>query len=174
MTLPAARPTRAAWLFRLGMAGLLVLVYLTVWSEARRAIMVHAAYPVLKAVAADSPAASVTANPRSGAVAVAVRGAESGGTERVTLTAPAGVQFLLPALFLVLVAPGRPDWLYFGAGHVGLSALAVGGGAVMIGAPGYGAPVVTFVQAYLVDAYSLAVPALVYVRHRSRRVKAGG
>jgi len=74
----------------------------------------------------------------------------------------------------VLVAPGRPDWLSFGAGHVGLSALAVGGGAVMIGAPGVGAPIVTFVQAYLVDAYSLAVPALVYVRHRSRRVKAGG
>jgi hypothetical protein len=158
------------------MAGLLVVVYLTVWSEARRAIMVHAAAPILHAAAADHPHASVSANAGSGAVAVTVRAGEdaSGETRRATLVAPAGVQFLLPALFLVLIAPGRLDWLYFGAGHLGLSALAVAAGAVMIGAPGYGAPVVAFVQSYLVDAYSLAVPALVYVRHRSRRATAGG
>jgi hypothetical protein len=79
-------------------------------------------------------------------------------------TAPAGVKFLLPAGFLILVAPKRPRLRSFFAGHLLLGALGLGllaGGVA--GLPG-GLGLSRFVQTYGVDTYSLAVPVLIFTR----------
>ncbi|PSQ96724.1 MAG: hypothetical protein BRD55_05465 [Bacteroidetes bacterium SW_9_63_38] len=83
--------------------------------------------------------------------------------------APAGVKFLLPGLFLVLLAPARPRLGLFLTGHLALGALAAGVGiAGLTGLPG-GIELAAFVRSYGVDAYGLAVPVLVFVRSRSRQ-----
>ena len=155
------------------MAGLLVLVYLLLWSPARRMLVAHGTYPVLEASADGVPQASVRLNASAGVVRVDVareafpsadvaneRGADAW---RGTLAAPAGVKFLLPALFLVVLAPGRLYWLAFGAGHLAFGALELGSGIVLVHAPAYGEPLLRFVQSYATDAYSLGVPALVLI-----------
>jgi len=157
------------------MAGLLLLVYLLLWSPVRRGIVVHGVYPVLNAAATEGEA-TVTLNTAAGVVRIDVARKKTSSMHsgrdlpefwRGTLAAPAGVKFLLPALFLVVLAPGRPYWLYFGAGHLVLGGLALGSGVVLLHAPTYGEPLLRFVQSYATDAYSLGVPALVLIAHRS-------
>jgi hypothetical protein len=149
-----------SWLHRAGLAGLLLAAYLWAWTPARTAWTAHAAAPVLTRVA-DAEAA-VTARPAAHTVRVRIS-----ADDRFRYRAPAGIKFLLPGLFLVVIAPARPRlWAFFG-GHLALGALALGLGAGGIaGLPG-GVALARFVQTYGVDAYSLAVPTLVFARHRA-------
>lgn len=82
----------------------------------------------------------------------------------MSLPAPAGITFLLPALFLITLAPQRLYWLWFWGGHVVIGAIVMGLGAFTVGGVAIAPRVLHFTLAYLVDAYSLFVPALVLVR----------
>ena len=160
----APQPSHAStWIVRLVAATLLVVAYFTAWQSVRTGWSDSVVYPALSALAASSDTHRVVASAQR---VVVVRKQASGGTARFAVAPPAGIKFLLPALFIVLITPLRPYWLYFATGHMVLSAIAVCGGAILILMPGGADLFLVFVQSYLVDAYSLIVPVIVYVRNR--------
>jgi len=160
----APQPSHAStWIVRLVAAALLVVAYFTAWQSVRTGWSHSVVYPALSALAMSSDTHRVVASAQR---VVVVRTKASGGTTRFAVKPPAGVKFLLPALFIVLITPLRPYWLYFATGHIVLSAVTVGGGAILILVPGDADLFLAFVQSYLVDAYSLIVPVIVYVRNR--------
>lgn len=150
----------ASWVHRLVIGGLLLIAYLWAWTPARTAWVEYGAAPLLETVMerADTEG-TIAARPAD----YLVRLEPSRRPDR-TYRAPAGVKFLLPAFFLILVVPRRLYVGLFFAGHLllGLTSLAffTGGAA--------GVPVslwaADYVQTYVVDAYSLTVPLLALVR----------
>jgi hypothetical protein len=153
----------ASWLHRTVLAGLLLTAYLYAWTPLRtqwtKGITV-----VLEQVAPE--ALTVSSRPQAHHIRV-----EKSQTLQLRYTAPAGVKFLLPALFLILIAPARPRIGPFLAGHAGLAAIAAAlGAAGLAGLPG-GLGLASFVQLYGVDAYSLAVPVLVFAGGYGRMVR---
>jgi hypothetical protein len=151
-----------AWLHRAVLAGLLLAAYLWAWTPARTAWTTQGAALVERVLDAADATGSVSARPAAHTLRV-----QTGSDTTTGYTAPAGVKFLLPAGFLVIVAPGRPRLGTFFTGHLLLGglglALLVGEAA---GLPG-GLGLSRFVQTYGVDAYSLAVPVFVWARTRS-------
>lgn len=153
--------TAANWTLRLALMTLLVISYFMLWQPARNGWMRSVVYPVLAETAMTSDAHHVTLGGRN--VALAYKDG-SGNTSQHVIPPPAGVKFLLPALFIVAMAPRQPDVLYFFTGHVALSVLiattfagSIVGGTIL-GEVGKG------IQVYVVDAYSLATPIFSYVR----------
>jgi hypothetical protein len=154
----------ASWAHRTVLAGLLLAAYLLAWTPARTA-WTRAAEILLD----GSAPASARVSARPAAHTVHLQPANAGG---ITYRAPAGVKFLLPGLFLILIAPTRP-WLgIFFAGHLALGGLALVILSVAAAGSLPGGPTLArFVQAYGVDAYSLAVPVLLFAaRHPTRRL----
>ena len=149
-----------AWLHRAVLGGLLLAAYLWAWTPARTAWVEHGAAPLLTLVA--GPESTVTARPAAHTIRI-----RFSDEYRFRYRAPGGVKFLLPGLFLLLISPARPYlWVFFG-GHLALGALALGlAAAGTTGLPG-GLGLAGFVQTYGVDTYSLAVPTLVFARHRA-------
>jgi hypothetical protein len=119
------------------------------------------ASPILQQVALGNADASVHLN-RSAQVLRIQYGPER--TDRTSVPAPAGVPFLLPALFLCILAPRRPVWLFFLCGHVGMSGLVVISWAVALQGSGVAIHVAQALGSYGIDAYSLMIPALVWAR----------
>lgn len=151
----------ASWAHRTILAGLLLTVYLVAWTPARTT-WTRAAAGTLEAVASTKTHVS----PRLRAHVVRV---QPDAGPAFSYTAPAGVKFLLPGLFLVLIAPSRPLLGTFFAGHLALGGLTLGlAAAALTGLPG-GVGLTRFVQSYGVDAYSLAVPVLTLVQHQRTR-----
>jgi len=144
------------WLHRTGLAGLLLAAYLWAWTPARTA-WTNAGAALLTRV---TPA-QTTVSARPAAHTIRLSAPDGPGAR---YTAPAGVKFLLPALFLLFIAPARPRlWTFFG-GHLALGILALALlSAGLAGLPG-GFVLAGFVQSYGVDAYSLAVPVFVFAR----------
>jgi hypothetical protein len=124
-------------------------------------MLTSVANPVLQQVALGNADASVHLN-RSAQVLRIQYGPER--TDRKSVPAPAGVPFLLPALFLCILAPRRPVWLFFLLGHVGMSGLVVISWAVALQDSGMAIHVAQALGSYGIDAYSLMVPALVWAR----------
>jgi hypothetical protein len=124
-------------------------------------MLTDVANPVLQQVALGNPDASVRLN-RSAQVLRIQYGSEPG--DRTSVPAPAGVPFLLPALFLCTLAPRRPVWLFFLCGHVGMSGLVVISWAVALQGSGVAIHVAHALGSYGIDAYSLMIPALVWAR----------
>lgn len=149
----------ASWTHRTVLAGLLLATYLFAWTPARSVWLEHGAAPLLASVTKGT----VTA--RAQAHTVRVQPADGAG---FTYRAPAGIKFLLPGLFLLLIAPARHRLWAFWAGHLGVSSLVL----LLTASGGAGAAVglclARFVQAYGIDAYSLMVPVLVVARYRRR------
>jgi hypothetical protein len=147
------------WALRSSLMTLLVAVYVFAWSPARDAYMVHGAGAAMKSVCASEACAQV----RTSRNAVTVKANEDG--QPVSIDAPAGVRFLLPALFILAIAPRSPYWLYFFGGHVALTTFTVG--LAYVGIAG-SSPVTLylarFASGYLLDGYSLTVPALLLAR----------
>jgi hypothetical protein len=143
------------------LAACLFAAYLTVWQPVRTVMLTGVANPVLQQVALGSPDASVHLN-RSAQVLRIRYGPERG--DRTSVPAPAGVPFLLPALFLCILAPRRPVWLFFLLGHVGMSGLVVISWAVALQGSGVAIHVAQALGSYGIDAYSLMIPALVWAR----------
>jgi hypothetical protein len=150
-----------SWTHRTVLAGLLLTAYLFAWTPARTA-WTRAAATVLDVTAPT--ATEVTARPDAHVVSLQPENKPS-----FAYTAPAGVKFLLPGLFLALIVPSRPLLGTFFAGHLALGSLTLGfAAAALAGMPG-GLNLAVFVQTYGVDAYSLAVPVLTFARHRRGR-----
>lgn len=147
----------AAWIHRAVLVGLVLAAYLYAWTPVRTAWVEHGAAPLL------SMTTDATVTARSQAHTVRVQPANAPG---ITYRAPAGVKFLLPGLFLLLIAPGRSRLGLFFGGHLLLGAFALL--VTMAGARGMpgGFGPAEFVQTYGVDAYSLMVPVLVFARRR--------
>jgi hypothetical protein len=116
---------------------------------------------MLQQVALGNADASVRLN-RSAQVLRIQYGPER--SDRTSVPAPAGVPFLLPALFLCILAPRRPVWLFFLCGHVGMSGLVVISWAVALRGSGVAIHVAQALGSYGIDAYSLMIPALVWAR----------
>jgi hypothetical protein len=149
----------AAWLHRTGLVGLLLAAYLWAWTPARTE-WTRSVTTVMEQVAPT--ALTVSSRPQAHSIRV-----EKDQSVRLQYVAPAGVKFLLPALFLILIAPARPRIGLFFAGHAALAAIAAAlGTAGLAGLPA-GLGIASFVQTYGVDAYSLAVPVLVWAHPRS-------
>jgi hypothetical protein len=147
---------------RCGIPLLLFLVaYVMFWSDAKGAV-VHILYrPVLEhAVPEHGTVAAVQASAR--AVSVHLGPAWEGVTR--PLPAPAGARFLLAGGVVIALAPNRPYWLILWIGHLALGGLAVCGWALALQGASVGAYGALFVQTYLLDAFSLFVPALVITR----------
>ena len=149
-----------AWLHRAALAGLLLAAYLWAWTPARTAWVEHGAAPLLTLAA--GPGAEVTARPAAHTIRVRISDDNS-----FRYRAPAGVKFLLPGLFLILIAPARPRLGAFFGGHLALGALALGLAAAGLAGLPAGLGLAGFVQTYGVDAYSLAVPTIVFAHRRS-------
>jgi hypothetical protein len=116
---------------------------------------------MLQQVALGNADASVRLN-RSAQVLRIQYGPER--SDRTSVPAPAGTPFLLPALFLCILAPRRPVWLFFLLGHVGMSGLVVITWAVALQGSGVAIHVAQALGSYGIDAYSLMIPALVWAR----------
>jgi len=148
----------SSWIHRLVLGGLLLAAYLFAWTPARTAWTEHGAALLVHVVPAET---TVSARPATHTIRLS-----SADGRSTTYTAPAGVKFLLPGLFLLLIAPARPRLVPFFVGHLLLGALALG--LLMVGSvslPG-GFGLARFVQTYGVDAYSLAVPVFVFARRK--------
>lgn len=159
----------ASWVHRLVIGGLLLAAYLWAWTPARTAWVEYGAAPLLETVMERAETeGTVRARPTVHMVRV-----EPTREPDRTYRAPAGVKFLLPALFLILVVPCRPHVGLFFAGHLllGLTTLAFFvGGAAGTSASLWAAD---YVQTYVVDAYSLTVPLLALIRRHAPPTSAG-
>ena len=146
---------------------LLFGLYLYVWSPyGRPAVLQRVEAPLLERVA--SPSWTITVAPDAHRLSLsppssAPSPVPSASPRSIRRTAPAGVRFLLPALGLVLLAPGRLYWLALWGGHVALGLLGLG--FLVLGVAGLpvGFVLHDFTTAYLIDAFSLA--AIVLAMH---------
>ena len=143
------------------MMALLVISYFMLWQPVRNAWGPTLVYPALSDIANARPNMHVSVRGRTVEV---VRASPDAPPLSLAVHPPPGVQFLLPALFIVAIAPTRLHWGWFFAGHVLLAV------AVMILASGFilGASPFAYlgrgIRAYLVDAYSLGYPIFTYIR----------
>ncbi len=144
---------------RLLLIGLLFIGYWTAWRPMRGVVLNEVAVPILQWSASSETAVQARGGP--------VRITLPGGAQ-ASLPAPAGIPFLLPALFLVAVFPKHGYWLFFWAGHCLLFAgMVAAWSAALMAWPG-ALGVADFLQTYGVDLYSLGVPVALWVRHRQR------
>lgn len=111
-------------------------------------------------VDARGQATSLFVVPRQGTV-------EAREAGRAEWAAPAGVLFILPALFLAFAFPARPYWLYLLGYHLGLGVLALGVFAVGLGWFEPAFALYTFSRTYMTEAVSLAVPLLLWLAGRA-------
>lgn len=163
MTLDTVTRSLQAIAVRLLLMGLLFVGYWTAWRPARAIILNEAAVPVLQWSADHEEQVRPTAGP--------VRLELPSGADR-SMPAPAGVTFLLPALFLVAVFPDRPYWLIFWAGHCLLFVfIMLAWAAALMHTPG-AEPIAGFLQTYGVDIYSMGLPIIWWAAHRRRVARA--
>ncbi len=165
-------------LWGLVFGALLLVGYVGAIRPARAWLAADVALPLFATV--DTPRArsfDVGRPPTQPTAVLAVLEGEGPDADGAALwTAPAGVLFVLPAMFLALAFPARPYWLSLLAYH-----LAVGAGALAVVGLGLGwvegaFALSTFSRTYLTEAVSLAVPLLLWPdgpsvspRRRSRR-----
>jgi hypothetical protein len=148
-----------SWFHSTILAGLLLTAYLWAWTPVRTAWTNYGSTLLEQVVSATGSDASVSG--RSGAHTLQFRVDDE---RTVGYAAPAGMRFLLPAGFLLLVAPRRPHLGLFFLGHLGLGLLGLSlllGEAA--GLPG-SLELTRFIHDYAVEGYSLAVPVFVFVQ----------
>jgi hypothetical protein len=148
----------------------LLVGYEVALRPARLWVAEHVAYPLFSAV--DTPRArtfEVVRPPgRKDAVLAQPRGPEAAARPTPALwAAPAGVIFLLPAMFLAFVFPARPYWLWLLAYHVALGVTTTAVFALGLGwfDPAFG--IYRFARTYLAETVSLTVPLLLYLAGRA-------
>ncbi|MEO0560092.1 MAG: hypothetical protein AAF170_18140 [Bacteroidota bacterium] len=158
------------------LAGLLLVSYLGAVRPVRDWSAAHIAKPVFESI--DTPTSQslqlVTTPQRPEAVfALPVEITEpSEIQDRVRQpdvaqwVAPAGILFLLPAMFLIAAFPLRPFWLYLLGYHVVVGVISFGVFALGIAYVEAAFELYRFSRTYLTEAVSLGVPALIWLRAR--------
>ena len=86
---------------------------------------------------------------------------------------PAGILFLLPALFLIAAFPREPYWLYLLGYHLAVGLVSFGVFALGVAYSEAAFDLYRFSRTYLTEAVSLAVPALIWLRARASPAVAG-
>lgn len=152
--------TLSSWIHRMVLVGLLFGAYELAWRPARSVWISHGAKPILERVL-DISGQQRAMTVRSGTRSLYV---ETTGTMIFQYTAPGGIKFLLPGLFLLIIAPQHPRIGAFFMGHIALGLLTL----LLLSAETAGitasAQIADFVQTYGVDAYSLTVPIFVFAQ----------
>lgn len=159
-------------LWGLVLAGLLLVGYIGVLRPVRELVAQHVAFPIFASVDTERSTQFdvVQPNRRAEAVFVLPAGADT-DDERVVWAAPAGVIFLLPAMFLVAAFPTRPYWLYLLGYH-----LVLGVGTIVLFALGIGwIPAAfdlhQFARTYVSEGVSLTVPLLLFLAGKADQIR---
>ena len=154
-------------------AGLLLAFYVAAMRPAREWAATHVARPLFEAVGTPRARAFVVATTpaRPDAVYAVPRRlydgrdlrqlAREGGTAE--WSAPVGVLFLLPAMFLLARFPTRAFWLVLLGYHLAVGALSLAVFAVGLGWFEPAFEVYLFTRTYLTESVSLVVPLLLYL-----------
>ena len=140
------------------LAALLVAAYVAVLRPARVILTCHLSYPSLEAIETER-AQRFRIKLRDGNLSIGLR-SSTPSVAAGSFRAPAGILFLLPALFLVAFFPYRPYWLYIGGFHLVLGALQLGAVVMGLGWTDWGFTLNRFLNGYLIQGGSLAVPIL--------------
>jgi len=153
---------------RWGTGGLLavalIALYFTAWRPARALLTQHVAYPVFTSI--DTERSRLFRYKfRRGALRIGVEAAHS-GVESTQYSAPAGRDFLLPALLLILLFPYRPYWLYFWGFHLGVGALLLGLVALGIAWTDAAFALHHLLRKYVIQALTLGAPLLALAYER--------
>lgn len=149
----------------------LVLLYALLLRPARPLLTHGLALPALQAAMASQPGAYEIVVRRNG-ISLEICRAEDGPERALTSwTAPPGLLFLLPGLFLIGLRPRRLDWLLLLASHIGLGVLQVALVTAGVAGSSAGFDAYRFSQTYLTEAVGLGVPVLLYAlaRREDRR-----
>ncbi|PAP76379.1 hypothetical protein BSZ37_07945 [Rubrivirga marina] len=141
----------------------LVVLYGLVLRPARPLLTHGLALPAFHAAAVERPGAFDVVVRRSGLSVEIYRAGDDADRAFASWTAPPGLLFLLPGLFLVGLRPRRPYWAVLLACHV-----ALGGAQVALVAAGIAwsdavFEAYRFSQTYATEAVGLGVPVLLYV-----------
>lgn len=138
----------------------------------REVVAQYVAYPIFAAVETPRSAQFDVVQParRAEAVFVLPAGAET-DDGRVVWAAPAGVIFLLPAMFLLAAFPTRPYWIYLLGYHAVL-----GIGTIVLFALGIGwipaaFDVHQFARTYVSEGVSLTVPLLLFLAGKADEIR---
>jgi len=153
---------------RWGTGGLLALglivVYVTAWRPARALLTQHVAYPALTSIDTERSRQFRYAFER-GALRIGIQAAQS-GVDTAPYRAPAGSDFLVPALLLALLFPYRPYWLYFWGFHLAVGVLFLLFIALGIAWADVAFALKQFLEQYVVQALSLSAPLLALAYER--------
>ena len=142
----------------------LIALYFTAWRPARALLTQHVAHPVFTSIDTERSRQFQYTFER-GALRIGIQPAQS-GIDAANYRAPAGSDFLLPALLLVLLFPYRPYWLYFWGFHLGVGALFLGLIALGIAWADWTFALHQFLGKYVVQALSLGAPLLALAYER--------
>jgi len=152
------------WAAAVGLAVTLLVLYFAAWRPARALYTQHVVHPLLTSIETER-AATFRYSFKRGSLRVGVHSSRP-SIDAADYHAPAGRDFLLPALLLALLFPYRPYWLYLWGFH-----LAVGACFLSLVAAGIawtdGAFVLQqFLERYVVQAFSLGAPLLLLAYER--------
>ena len=151
-------------------AALLFASYVVVLRPAREAIAQHIAYPIFAAVDTPRSAQFDVVQGRSEAVFVLPAGSVT-DEEPIIWAAPAGVIFLLPAMFLLVAFPTRPYWLYLLAYHLVLGLSTVVLFALGIGWIPAAFNLHQFARTYVSEGISLTIPLLLFLAGKAEQIR---
>lgn len=159
------------WLTGALLAALMAVAYVVLWRPARAYVTQQVVYPAFAALQTERAQRFrlVPAGPRAIEVTWAHSSLAVPGEVPPAYQAPAGILFLLPALFLIAAYPHRPYWVYFALWHVVLGTLSFTAIYVGIGWSGWGFAAHAFLLRYFIPATSLGAPALVWAYERSAK-----
>ena len=146
------------WATAGGLVAGLIVLYVAAWRPARALFVRHVAYPVLTSIKTER--ASTFRYPfKRGALRVGVRSSQP-GIDAADYHAPAGRDFLLPALLLAVLFPCRPYWLYLWGFHLAVGVLFLSLVAAGIAWTDGAFVLQRFLERYVVQALSLGAPLL--------------
>lgn len=160
-------------LWGLVLAVCLLAGYLVVLRPVREVVAQQVAYPIFASIHTSRSAQFDVVQPgrRAEAVFVLPRGAET-DDERVVWAAPAGVIFLLPAMFLIAAFPTRPYWLYLLVYHLVLGMSTIVLFALGIGWIPAAFEVHQFARTYVSEGVSLTIPLLLFLAGKAHQIRA--
>lgn len=153
-------------------AFVLLAVYVVALRPAREALAQHVAYPVFASIETERSQQFDVVQPgrRAEAVFVLPVGAET-DDDRIVWAAPAGVIFLLPAMFLIVAFPSKPYWLYLLAYHAVLGITTIALFALGIGWSAAAFDVQQFARTYVSEGVSLTVPLLLFLAGKADEIR---